>query len=143
MVAGHGCLLFVGIALLMILSNGIDCVCGEEISMTYSFLQSSIATVKSVFGPWSLWTHTTSKQIKESVGDEHQMRLPTKESHTKVVFDSFYEEDYGITNMYKEEQPSQHEIGRLSHQRRRDSCDRHDASQNCGAVHPDDGKSRF
>jgi hypothetical protein len=140
MLIGHNTFLSMGIALLYILSHRFGFVAGEETSVQFSFLKSSVATMKSLFSPWSLWSLKMSEQTKDVIEDERQIREPTKRPDIKVVFDSFYEEDYGIPDVYGEEQPSQQGIGRLSHQRKRDFCDLDDDNQNCGANRSRDRK---
>jgi hypothetical protein len=138
MLIGYKSFQSVGVAVLLILSCGnMVVVTGEEISITISFLKSSIATINSVFSPWSWWSLTTSNEPHDIVEDDPKnMRQPNLMSDMKIVFDSFYEEDYGIADIFKEEEQSpnkQEIIGRLKHQRIRESCDRDDTSQNCGA----------
>lgn len=82
------------------------------------------------------WWISNSEQAKGMLEEAKQpMREPTKKSDIKVIFDSFYEEDYGVVDIHMEEQAPQGETGRLSHQRKRDYCVRDDASQSCVSNH--------
>jgi predicted transcriptional regulator len=94
-------------------------VTSTEIGAASSLLGSSISMMKSVLMPRSWMGASLQESDKEA--QERPVKKPTKMTGMKVIFDSFYEEDYGVTDIQMEDVPPQQGNGRLSHKRKRNA----------------------
>ncbi|KAG7342056.1 hypothetical protein IV203_007148 [Nitzschia inconspicua] len=113
------------VALILVFSSHpIIGVASEETGATFSLFGSPILIVKAMLFPKSLMgiLGSSHQQHQRNISSQHHpTRKPTMMTGMKVVFDSFYEEDYGVAHVQivEEEVPLQGK-NRLSHERKKE-----------------------
>jgi hypothetical protein len=103
-------------------SNTINGVNSKEMGTVSSLFGSSVQMIKSMLLPSSM--QVPSKYTEQSPdAPDRPTTKPSKMTGMKVIFDSFYEEDYGVADTpqveEQEDEAPLHEKGRLSHQRKK------------------------